>query len=384
MTGSLQVKNGRYHMVISYIDQDGKRKQMWKSTGLTVKGNRKRAQAMLDAYLREHGGCDLDVANLKLADYLEQWLKDAEPRLSPTTIRGYQEKMQNHILPYFRSKEIKLTDLRVQQLETFYAYLQQEKQGKKGLSVTSVRHCHRLLSKALNDAVRYVYISINPAARAELPKQTKYDAKFLNYSQIQELISLFEGDVLLPVIQFICFYGLRRGEALGLCWDMVDFEKNQFRITRTMIQDKGNPLKESPKTDSSVRSLPLSAPMRALLLSLKERRAKFTPLFPKAYASNNLVFVWDDGSPITPNYLTSHFQKKVAKSDLPKIRLHDLRHSVASNLLSGGLSVVDVQHWLGHSQPSTTLNFYAHVDSTSKQNVCQSIEAALHFDIAKE
>lgn len=165
---------------------------------------------------------------------------------------------------------------------------------------------------------------------------------------------------------------------------MVDFEKNQFRITRTMIQAKGNPLKESPKTNSSVRSLPMAAPMRALLLSLKERREKFTPLFPKVYASNNLVFVWDDGSPITPNYLTSHFQKVVAKSDLPKIRLHDLRHSVASNLLSGGSSVVDVQHWLGHSQPSTTLNFYAHVDSTSKLNVCQSIEAALHFDVDKE
>lgn len=378
MTGSLQEKNGRYHMVISYIDQDGKRKQMWKSTGLTVKGNRKRAQAMLDAYLREHGGCNMDAANLKLADYLEQWLKNAEPRLSPNTIRGYQEKMRNHILPYFRAKDIKLTDLRVQHLETFYAFLQQK---EKRLSVTSVRHCHRILSKALHDAVRYEYIPGNPAKHVDLPKQTKYEAQFLNYSQLQELLVLFEGDVLLPVIQFLCFYGMRRGEALGLCWDMVDFEKNQFTITRTMMQSKGNPLKESPKTISSVRALPLSAPMRQLLLSLKERRKTLTPLFPKAYASNNLVFVWDDGSPITPNYLTSRFRKKMDQSDLPQIRLHDLRHSVASNLLSGGSPVVDVQHWLGHSQPSTTLNFYAHADATSKQNVCQSIEAALHFDI---
>lgn len=266
--------------------------------------------------------------------------------------------MRNHILPYFRSKEIKLADLRVHHLETFYAYLQQK---EKPLSVTSVRHCHRLLSKALNVAVRYQYINSNPAAHAELPKQPKYEAKFLNYSQLQELLVLLEGDVLLPVIQFLCFYGMRRGEALGLCWDMVDFEKNQFTITRTMMQSKGNPLKESPKTNSSVRSLPMAAPMRALLLSLKERREKFTPLFPKAYASNNLVFVWDDGSPITPNYLTSRFRKKVDQSDLPQIRLHDLRHSVASNLLSGGSSVVDVQHWLGHSQPSTTVNIkYPH------------------------
>ncbi len=378
MTGSLQVKNGRYHMVISYIDQDGKRKQIWKATGLPIKGNRKRAQAMLDAYLREHAGCNMDIANWKLADYLERWLKNAESRLSPNTIRGYREKMRNHILPYFRAKDIKLIDLRVHHLETFYAYLQLK---EKPLSATSVRHCHRLLHKALKDAVRYEYISGNPAEYAELPKQTKYEAKFLNYSQLQELLSLFEGDVILPVVQFLCFYGMRRGEALGLCWDMVDFEKNQFTITRTMMQDKGNPLKESPKTNSSVRALPLSAPMRQLLLSLKERRETLTPLFPETYASNNLVFVWDDGSPITPNYLTVRFRRKVDESNLPKIRLHDLRHSVASNLLSGGSPVVDVQHWLGHSQPSTTLDFYAHADATSKQNVCQSIETALHIDI---
>ena len=197
-------------------------------------------------------------------------------------------------------------------------------------------------------------------------------------------MTLFEDDVLLPVIQFICFYGVRRGEALGLCWDMVDFEKNHFTISRTMLQSKGSPLKDSPKTDSSYRTLPLSAPMRELLLSLRARREKFTPLFPDNYRKNTLVFVHDDGTPITPNYLTSHFHKIVSKRDHLKIRVHDLRHSTASNLLASGLSVAEVQHWLGHSQPSTTLNFYAHVDSTSKQNVCQSIETALHFDVVKE
>lgn len=381
MTGSLQIKNNRYHMVISYVDQDGKRKHMWKSTGLQVKGNYKKAKAMLDEYLRKHARCDSDVANLQLSDYLERWMDDTEPKLSPTTIRGYREKLRNHILPYFRSKQIKLADLRVQHLESFYAYLQQK---DKPLSVTSVRHCHRLLSKALHDAVRFEYILNNPAKQAELPKQSKYEAKFLNYSQVQELMTLFKDDVLLPVIQFICFYGVRRGEALGLCWDMVDFENNHFTISRTMVQSKGNPLKNSPKTDSSYRTLPLSAPMRELLLSLRARRERFTPLFPDNYRANKLVFVQDDGTPITPNYLTTHFHKIMSKSDLPTIRVHDLRHSTASNLLANGLSIVDVQHWLGHSQPSTTLNFYAHVDSTSKQNVCQSIETALNFDIVKE
>ena len=124
--------------------------------------------------------------------------------------------------------------------------------------------------------------------------------------------------------------------------------------------------------------------MRDLLLSLKAQREQYAPMFPETYASNNLVFVWEDGTPITPNYLTSHFHKVVKQSQLPTIRVHDLRHSAASNLIAHGMSVVDVQHWLGHSQPSTTLNFYAHVDATSKLRVCQSIEAALSFDENKE
>ena len=382
MTGSLQIKNNYYHMVISYVDKNGKRKNRWKSTGLKAKGNKKKAQEILDEYLSEHAGCDLDVANLQLADYLERWMEDAEPKLRPSTICGYRDKLKNHILPYFRSRRIKLADLRLHHLETFYAHLQR---GEKPLSAASVRHCHRLLSKALNDAIRYEYISNNPAALVQLPKQEKYEAKFLNYTQIIELISLFEGNILQPVVQFISFYGVRRSEALGLCWDMVDFEKNQFTIARTMLQvDREHCLKNSTKNSSSYRTLPLSTQMRDLLLNLKAKREEFAPLFPETYASNNLVFVWEDGTPITPNYLTSHFHRIVKQSQLPTIRVHDLRHSAASNLISHGMSVVDVQHWLGHSQPSTTLNFYAHVDATSKLRVCQSIESALSFDENKE
>jgi len=382
MTGSLQTKNNCYHIVISYIDKDGKRKNRWKSTGLKVKGNKKKAEEMLAQYLREHNGCDMDMVNQPLTDYLERWMETVEPSLRPSTVRGYREKLRGHILPYFRTMRIKLTELNVQHLEAFYAHLQK---GEKPLSVTSVRHCHRLLSKALNDAIHYRYITFNPATLARLPKQEKYEAKFLNYSQVKELISLFDGNRLQPVVQFICFYGVRRSEALGLCWDMVDFEKNQITISRTMLQAEGGDiLKNSTKSSNSYRTFPMSAPIRDLLLTLKARREQYAPLFPETYASNNLVFVWEDGSPITPNYLTDHFHQIVAKSDLPTIRLHDLRHSAASNLLADGLSVVDVQHWLGHSQPSTTLNFYAHVDASSKQRVCQSIEQALTFSVGME
>ena len=382
MTGTTQKKNNRYHMVISYKDSFGNQKQKWISTGLPIKGNKKAAEAMLDKWLKEHAGCNMNVIDQLLSDYLENWMDKAKHHLQPSTVKGYRGMLKNHILPYFKSKKLKLADVHVRHLEDFYAYLQSD---DKALYPTSVRHCHRLISCALNDAVRLQFIPVNPATLARLPKQQKYEAKFLNYSQLQELVSLFKGNVLQPVIKLICVYGLRRGEALGLCWDMVDFENNRFTICRSKLQgDHGDYLKASTKNASSYRTLPLTPSMRKVLLALKTRREEYAPLFAETYANNNLVFVWDDGTPITSNYVTRTFHKVIEASHLPTIRLHDLRHSSASNILSKGSSVVEVQHWLGHSQPSTTLNFYSHVDALAKQRISEQIENALVFEDDEE
>ncbi len=368
-------------MVLSYTDNQGKHKTKWKATGLPVKGNKKAAQAMLNNWLNEISECDLEGADQLFFNYLNNWMRTAELELQPSTIKGYHGILKNHIQPFFASKKLKLTDVRIHHLEAFYTYLMRE----KALSPTSVRHCHRLISRVLNDAVRSQLIQTNPATLTRLPKQTTYEAKFLNYSQLQELNDLFKGHILQPLIQFIAVYGLRRGEALGLCWDAVDFQNDRFTISRTMLQvENGNYLKSSTKNASSYRTMPLTAPMRKLLLKLKEKREQYTPLFPDAYNNNDYVFVWEDGSPITPNYVTRTFHKILAASDLPTIRLHDLRHSAASNLLANGSTIVEVQHWLGHSQPSTTLNFYSHVDPQFRQRVSKRIEAALVFDDEEE
>ena len=148
-----------------------------------------------------------------------------------------------------------------------------------------------------------------------------------------------------------------------------------------MIQGDGeNYIKDCTKNDSSYRTLPLTADMREMLLELKAKRSDNQKLFGASYVDNMHVFTFPDGSPISPNYLTRTFHNTVENSNLPKVRLHDLRHSVATNLLAKGMSLVDTQLWLGHSQPSTTLNFYAHADSSSKKNIQLLLDEELHFD----
>ena len=92
------------------------------------------------------------------------------------------------------------------------------------------------------------------------------------------------------------------------------------------------------------------------------------------YFKSDYVCTWAEGKVIQPNYLTKKLHKILKESDLPMVRLHDLRHSTASNLLDKNFSAVQVGDWLGHSSPATTLNFYAHANKTSKNDISNALQ----------
>lgn len=191
------------------------------------------------------------------------------------------------------------------------------------------------------------------------------------------MLKLFEGSVIeLPVI--LCsLYGFRRGEVLGLKWDKIDMINRTITIAETLQQHIGGSITVPPKTDSSYRTLPIPASVYQLLNAHKKKQNRMKQLLKDEYEDSNYVCTWENGKVIEPNYLTRTFHKVITESSLPPIRLHDLRHSVASNLLNKGFTVVQVADWLGHSSSATTLNFYAHADKTSKISISDSIEKSL-------
>ena len=95
------------------------------------------------------------------------------------------------------------------------------------------------------------------------------------------------------------------------------------------------------------------------------------------YIASDYVCTWNNGEVISPNYLTKTFHSVISKSVLPNIRLHDLRHSVATNLLHNGVQVVDVQEWLGHANASTTLDIYSHAAKSAKDEIARKIETMM-------
>lgn len=372
MTGSLHVRNNKYYVVLSFLNEKGVWKQKWISTKLDVKGNKLKAKEFLSNVLNEYERKNLEHDGLSVSDYFTQWIDRQKNKISPSTYRSYRGYMLNHIIPYFSEKCIKMNDLKAYHLEDYY---DAKSADDHRLSAQTIKHHHRIISKALNDAVKREIISMNPAVNAAPPKVEKFVGTFLNPEQLQELLRLVKGTLLELPITFLVIYGLRRSELLGLCWQSIDFGNEQFTISRVLIQHPGGDyLKPFTKNDSSYRTLPMTPTIKRLLLQKRETQERYRKLCGKEYTDSDFVFTWDDGRPITPNYLTVSFRKMIVNSSLPTIRLHDLRHSAASNLLAMNYSVVEVQHWLGHSQPSTTLNFYSHVDSQSKKSISNRLE----------
>lgn len=232
----------------------------------------------------------------------------------------------------------------------------------------------------MSDAVTKGYIAVNPATAAKKPKERKFQAEFLNYSQLEELLNLFASSTVYVPVLLCVIYGFRRSEVCGLKWHNIDFEKGTIHICETLQQSTkaltgDSNYTDDTKTDSSNRTLPITSKARELLIRQKKIQTENKEFLGSGYIETDYVCTLSNGKEITPNYLSKQFHKVIENSDLPQIRLHDLRHSVASNLLNDGFTVVQVADWLGHSSSSTTLKFYAHNDKTSKMAIAEKLDS---------
>lgn len=229
------------------------------------------------------------------------------------------------------------------------------------------------ISKCLDSAEKQNYISFNSVKKIDLPKSIKYTgAKYYNEEQISKLLQIIRGDTIEPIIQFALFYGLRRSEILGLKWKSIDFENNIFTIEHTVVRvDKILHKKDSTKTKSSYRIMPIPEMVKEILYELKSKQEKNKSLQPNDYNDEDYVFTHADGRLILPNYVTKRFKTLLEKNNLPVIRFHDLRHSSGSYLLFLGFSMKEIQAWLGHGDIGTTMNIYTHLDIRAKQNMAE-------------
>lgn len=381
VAGHLHEKNGYYYIILNLTDSAGRRKPKWISTGLTIKGNKKRAEQMLMEERRKYANAKAGD-DVLFADFMEQWLEIVKSTVSIPTYSSYVNAVKSIIAPYFRKKKILLRDLQAHDIQMFY---QEQLQRVKA---SSVIHYHANIHKALKYAVKNDMIPSNPADKVERPKQDKFYGNFYDRDELNKLFEAVAGTKLeLPVL-LGAFYGLRRSEIVGLKWSAIDFEQNTITISHTVTSCNLDGkcvivAKDTTKTKSSRRTLPLVPYFHEKLLAVKAQQERNQKLCGRSYNREFLEYICVDdiGDRFKPNYITSQFPKLLERNGFRKIRFHDLRHSCASLLLASGVPMKHIQEWLGHSDFSTTANIYAHLDYSSKLTSASAMESNFHLGV---
>lgn len=380
VSGHLQAKKGYYYAVLNY-KVDGVRKTKWIPLGLPEKGNKRKAESELTK-IRSTFEIPEDTedlsADMLFADYLLEWVEIAKGRLAIATYCSYVGLIKSTIEPYFRKKNLSLRELEARHLQSFYS------ERLKVVKSNTVIHYHAIIHSALKYAVKTDMIVQNVADKVDRPKKNDFQPVFLSADEMQAMFEAIKGTKFeLPVL-VAAFYGLRRGEVLGLKWDAIDFERGTISIIRTVttinLDGKHQELeKESAKTKSSLRTLPLIGIFREYFMQIKENQELNKKICGNCYnyKYDGYVFVDEMGERLKPGYLTTAFPEFLEKNGLRRMRFHDLRHSCASLLLANGVPLKQIQEWLGHSDFSTTANIYAHLDYTSKLSSAQAMEKGL-------
>jgi integrase len=416
LSGHLQEKGGKYYAVLNCKHQNGKRFPKWVSTDLPAKKGYKRlAENKLEEFKNIysiHGELLTDSTDtlkdesiseamenteyiepaaaeeqgVLFADYMLSWLSDMETEVDPSTFAGYCHCVENIIVPYFRQTGVKLHDLTSRDIKDFYKYerkgdTEANKKSKKGSTVV---HYHINIHKALEDAVENQLVLRN-VAHKQRPATERFVGNFYLADEAMELIKAAEGTKLELAVIFGLFYGLRRSEIVGLKWQNFDLVNDIFTISHTVttFKYKGKTVfhaKDKTKNQSSMRSLPLVPFVKEKLLALKEQQKEDRLVFGECYITKYQAYVYvnEIGERIKPDYISGQFPKLLKKSGLRRIRFHDTRHSCASLLLKNGVSMKEIQAWLGHSDYGTTANLYAHLDvETSKIHSAQRLSTGL-------
>jgi integrase len=291
--------------------------------------------------------------------FLLSWLEDTiKPNLRHKTYEHYRWCVR-HVVSEIGSIQLrKLTPQHIQRLHA--------RKRAEGCSPQSVKHFHRMLGKALNDAVKWGLIERNVASLVTPPRVTRFDMHVLTAEQARQFLTEASGNFLEALFVMAITTGARVGELLGLSWDDVNLQTGKVHIRRALVRQakKGLVLVE-PKTERSRRTIHLTALAIEALKGHLLRQQQLKGFGEPGWNEYNLVFCNHVGKPFDHSSLIKdYFHPLLAKAGLPLIRFHDLRHTAATLMLQLEVHPKVVQEMLGHSSIGITLDTYSHAIPT--------------------
>ena len=305
---------------------------------------------------------------MTLGAFLDAWLIEVvQPSVRHWTYKGYEVHVRLHLKPT-------LGRLALDRLEPAHIQRLLNEKVKSGLSPKSVRYIRGTLRTALNHAVRWGYISRNPASVIDGPRVEPYEAKAFSVEESRKFLDAIKGDRLEALYSVALTMGLRQGEALGLRWQDVDLELGTLQISKQLQRIGGEFQLVEPKTKRSRRILALPAVAVRHLREHSDRQETERARGGVNWNDWGLVFTTTEGRPIDGTVVSHQFHRILDRAGLPQRRFHDLRHSCATLLEAQKVSARVAMEILGHSQISVTMNMYTKVVTALKRDAANRID----------
>ena len=352
-------RRGRY--VLDFYDKTGKR--IWKT--MPKGSTKKEAQEELNTTLE----------NLKVTNYIpdrkvplfkevaQEWLVHKKMNLRSSTWSVYEGHTRNHFGEFL---SVKVNQINTKMIEQFIHDRQ-----KQGMNISTLKKVLISLGQIFNLAIKRGYCIKNPVKDADRPRSQRGEAtgkskiQILTPFEISALLSQTKEQKYNVLFSLAIFSGARQGELLGLKWADIDWHNSQIHIQRTF----NNGAFFTTKTSEGNRKIDIGP---TTMKALKEWRLGCPP------GKLGLVFPTAKGTPMNHNNMVSrHFRPALRAANIEKIRFHDLRHTYASLLIDQGENIKYIQTQLGHSNPTVTLNVYAHLMKPTNQESAQRLESMI-------
>jgi integrase len=354
----------------------------------TIRGTNAAAKAKLAELVAAVGNSSyVEPSKLTVAEYVrarvDQWQAAYDPAaktgISPKTAERYRELVENQIAPHIGTKL--LQKIRPLDIEAWHSTLRTSgrKDGRGGVATRTIKHCHRILSHALDEAVKNELAAKNVAKLQGVPAIDAPEVQVLPKERIGEMVDKLRGRAMCAPAITALFVGLRRNEVLALRYVHVDLDAKVIRVREALEQTKSGIRVKEPKTGAGKRDVTLP---EIVVDALREHRRQQLELRMALglgkLPDDALVFPAPlKGGYQTPKSFTKYWSCTAAGIGMPEVTFHGLRHTHASQLIEAGVDVVTIARRLGHSSPTTTMTVYAHLFTKDDSKASDAINDAL-------
>jgi len=402
---SIQKRHGKYCVITSYKDDNGKYRQKWE----TYDTKREAEKRKKEIEYRQAEGTFKVPKCTTLQELLDEYVGlYGKENWSLSTYDSNTALIRNYIIPLIGDTD--LQDITTFYLEKYYQKLQTTpavahpilgKAAHDFLSPSNIRDVHKILHSCFAQARKWGLMEENPAADATVPKYKARERDIWTEEDLYRATDACEDEILSLAINLAFDATLRIGEMLALTWDCVDISPEAIKngeayitVNKTLQRVSKKAMAEldqkdvlvvfperlricktvqvlkKPKTEESTRTVYLSRDVAEMLVSWQKKQDDIKEVIGEEYQDYNLVFATTSGMPMSHAEIRKKLKKLITEQDLPNVVFHSLRHtSITVKLKLNQGDIKSVQGDSGHAQASMVTEVYSHIlDEDRKKN----------------